>query len=193
MPAAKKIKTGKKVNFLIIPEQDAQGKTPEAYKLLKDVRDVDHGDTKTARIALAWRLRTKADKDGRLELGRCIKVSDLYREYADYDFVITLNREVWDDIRFTQEKKKALLDHEMCHAAPVIDDESGDHQVDERGRYIFRTRKHSIEEFHEIVKRHGCYKSDLEEFAKIILEQKKSSLFPVSSYPAEGQDATTIQ
>lgn len=191
MPKIKKEKTGKKVNFLIIPEQDAQGKTPEPYRILKDVRDMEHGETKFARVALAWRLRSKADKDGRLELGRCIKVSDLYREYNDYDFVITLNREVWDDPRFTNDKKKALTDHECCHMAPVIDDETGEHKQDERGRYLFRIRKHSIEEFHEIVKRHGCYKSDLEEFAKIIIEQKKIPLFPVSS-PAE-QDAAAIQ
>lgn len=189
----KKDSTGKKINFLIIPEQDAVGVVPEAYKLLKEVRDQDHGDTKAARVALAWRLRMKPDKDGRLELGRCIKVSDLYREYADFDFIITLNKEVWEDLRFTREKKLALVDHEMCHAAPVYDDETGEHKTDERGRYLFRTRKHSIEEFHEIVKRHGCYKADLEAFAQIILEKKKTaSLFPVAS-PAAQQDAAVIQ
>jgi Putative phage metallopeptidase len=190
----KKDSSGKKINFLIIPEQDAQGIAPEAYKILKEVRDRDHGDTKASRIALAWRLRLKPDPDGRLELGKCIKVSDLYREYADYDFIITLNKEVWEDERFIREKKLALLDHEMCHTAPVYDAETGEHKADERGRFLFRIRRHSIEEFHEIVHRHGCYKADLEAFAQIILEKKKTaSLFPVTS-PAAQQDAiATIQ
>ena len=49
----KKLKTGKKVNFLLIPEQDAQGIVPEPYKLLQEVRDLHHGETRQARIALA--------------------------------------------------------------------------------------------------------------------------------------------
>lgn len=78
-------------------EQDGQGIVPEPYKLLQEVRALHHGDTKEARIALAWKLRTAADKDGRIVLGKCIKVSDLHREFADYDFIITLNKEFWEE------------------------------------------------------------------------------------------------
>lgn len=195
MPPKKKIKTGKKVNFLLIPEQDGQGKTPEPYVLLKEVRSLHHGDTTQARIALAWRLRTKADKDGHIVLGKCIKVSDLYREYADYDFIITLNKEFWEEPTVTKEQRIALVDHELCHAAPTYNGETGEHEVDERGRYLFRVRKHDVEEFIEIVQRNGIWKRDLAAFAKVLQEKKKAPMFAVDpdAQTAAGQDATSIQ
>jgi hypothetical protein len=191
MPA-KKIKTGKKVNFLLIPEQDGKGKTPEPYKILQEVRKLHHGDITQARIALAWRLRTKADKDGHIVLGKCIKVSDLYREYADYDFIITLNKEFWEEPLVTKEQRIALLDHELCHAAPTYNDETGEHEVDERGRFMFRTKAHDVEEFNEIVQRNGLWKSNLIAFAKVLQEKKKAPLFSIPD-PAAAQDAPAIQ
>jgi len=191
MPAAKKIKTGKKVNFLLIPEQDDKGNMPEPYKILKEVRSLHHGDTHQARIALAWRLRTKADQDGHIVLGKCIKVSDLHREFADYDFIITLNKEFWDEPAVTKAQRVALLDHEMCHAAPTYNGETGEHEVDERGRFLFRTRGHDVQEFIEIVRRNGIWKHDLLEFAKVLQEKRKAPMFAVDS--VAGQDAPTVQ
>lgn len=193
----KKIKTGKKVNFLIIPEQDDKGMIPEPYRVLDEVRDLYHGDTKQARIALAWRLRTKADKDGHIVLGKCIKVSDLYREYADYDFIITLNKEFWEDLAVTKEQRMALVDHEMMHAAPTYNGETGEHEVDERGRYLFRVRGHDVEEFYDIVQRNGLWKRDLVAFAKVLAEKRKAPMFAVDpSIPVDsgaGEDAAVIQ
>jgi hypothetical protein len=160
--------------------------------LLKEVRDAHHTDTKEARIAMAWRLRTKADKDGHIVLGKCVKVSDLYREYADYDFIIVLNREFYDEPTVTKEQRIALIDHEMCHAAPTYNDETGEHEVDERGRYLFRIRKHEVEEFIEIVQRNGIWKHDLLAFAKALQEKKKAPLFSIPD-PAAAQDAPAIQ
>lgn len=191
MPAAKKIKTGKKVNFLIIPEQDAKGITPEPYKVLQEVRSLHHGDTTQARIALAWRLRTKPDKDDHIVLGKCIKVSDLYREYADYDFIITLNKDFWEEPTVTKEQRIALIDHELCHAAPTYNGETGEHEVDERGRYLFRLRSHDLEEFHEVVQRNGIWKRDIEKFAEVLRDKRKAPMFALN--PAAGQDSATIQ
>lgn len=191
MPAAKKIKTGKKVNFLLIPEQDDKGNIPEPYKLLKETRDMHHGDTRQARIALAWRLRTKADHDGHIVLGKCIKVSDLHREFADYDFIITLNKDFWDEPEVTKAQRMALLDHEMMHAAPTYNGETGEHEVDERGRFLFRTRSHDFADFNDIIQRHGIWKRDLERLAELIREKKKAPMFAVDT--AVGQDATVIQ
>jgi Putative phage metallopeptidase len=171
----------KAVNYRIIPPLDANDHEPEPYKLLNEVRDKYHEDTRQARVALAWRLREKPDKDGRIVLGRCIKVSDLNKEFASWDFIITLNKIVWDDPEFDKKKKLALLDHEMCHAAPSLDEESGEHKRDELDRLVYRTKKHSIEEFTEIVERHGCYKSDLERFAETLLKKMQPKIkFPES-------------
>lgn len=171
-----KDKKAKAVNFRIIAVSEGQP-LPEPYRLLQEVREKFHADTRGARIALAWRYRLNPDKDGHLILGRCCKVSDLHREFADYDFIIVLNQDVWDDPKFDRAKKVALLDHELCHAAPDYEEESGEHKRDERNRLIFRTRKHDIEEFQDVVSRHGCYKRDLEKFAKALLDGAQAPLF----------------
>lgn len=131
---------------------------------------------------VAWRKALKPDKDGHLVLGKCVKVSDLQKELAAWDFVIVLNREIWCDVLFTREKKLALIDHELCHAA-LAEDKDGDPRYDERGRRVFRVRKHDIEEFHAVVSRHGTYKRDLEDFAENLLHKHSAPLFdaPVSA------------
>lgn len=165
----------KAVNFELIPEND-NGHITEPYKILDQVRRKFHPDLILAKIALAWRKALKPDPDGHLMLGKCVKASDLQKEFSAWDFVILLNREVWMDPEFTPEKKRALVDHELCHAAPALDKEL-EQKSDERGRKVWRTRKHDIEEFICIVQRHGCYKRDLEQFAEGLLAKREAPLF----------------
>ena len=161
----------KVINFKLIDRlTDA-----EPYAILDKMRDF-HGELQEASIVLAWRLRLKSDKDGHLVLGKCVKASDLQRELSEHDFVILLNRDVWMDPDFTEDKKCALVDHELCHAARACD-KDGNEKVDNRGRAVWRTRKHDIEEFQVIVKRHGCYKKDLERFADELLKKRSAPLF----------------
>ncbi len=169
----------KKVLFeLITREQTFLSGQP--YDLLDEVRAENHEDTCAAKIALAWKRDTKPDVDGRLMLGRCVRQSDLARELADFDFVIVLNREVWEDPEFGRERKLALLDHEMMHAARVLDAD-GEPVVDTKNRAVWRIRGHDIEEFTVIIERHGCYKRDLEKFGEAILRKKKAPLFSAAS------------
>lgn len=160
----------KKINFELI--EDLQS---EPYQVMFRMR-AHHPHLEEAHIAVAWRKRLKPDADGLLVLGKCVKASDLQRELVDYDFVILLNREVWDDPEFTTDKKEALVDHELCHAA-VATDKDGARRRDTRGRTVWRTRKHDIEEFHAIIRRHGCYKHDLERFAEAMMQKRKAPLF----------------
>jgi hypothetical protein len=59
------------------------------------------------------------------------------------------------------------------HAACVYD-EQGRIKVDERGRTCYRVRKHDLEEFADIVTRHGCYKRDIEDFAQALARAEHS-------------------
>jgi hypothetical protein len=165
-----KVKRPKRVNYTLIP----QGEEP--YKILAKVVKQWHPHLKDAAIALAWRRGLKRDKDGLMVLGKAKKASDLDKELKPFDFCIILNEEMWGTLN--AEKRAALIDHEACHCQVSIDDETGEPKRDERGRTIWRLRKHSIEEFEEIPQRHGLYKKDLERFARICLEQKKTPLFP---------------
>jgi hypothetical protein len=107
-------------------------------------------------------------------LGKCKKASDLDRELAPFDFVILLNRDFWLNPHVSDGQRQALLDHELMHAA-VQYDENGDAKFDERGRACYRIRKHDLEEFADIVTRHGCYKRDIENFAHALSRAQQST------------------
>lgn len=164
----------KKVVFQLI---DANEKPePDAYRLMRQIRAEQHFDTAKAKFALAWQKSIKPDVDGHIMLGKCVRATDLQRELVDLDFVILLNREVWEDAEFFDSKKLALLDHELCHAARSVDSD-GEPRIDTKGRPVWRVRGHDIEEFREIVDRHGCWKYDLEKFADAIFKRKTQPLF----------------
>jgi len=174
----------KKINFELIEEGT------EPYTILADMREF-HDEVDGAQIALAWNDNLSPDKDLHLILGKCVKISDLQKEFTAYDFVILLNRDVWEDPEFTIEKKRALVDHELCHAAPQTD-KDGEPRLDERDRPVWRTRKHDIEEFHSIVLRHGCYKRDLELFAEALLKKRKTPLFEEETTVTLSHEGKTI-
>lgn len=165
MPKEKK-ESRKSVRVELIPEN----KSP--YKYLRRMRKKYHENLKRAKIALVWRIALKPDKDGHLILGVCHRTSDLNKEFSEYDYYILLNKEVWSDKEFDDKKKNALIDHELCHCGRMVDKE-GKHKKDERGRYLFRMKKHDIEEFRSVVKHHGIWKRDLELFAEALLKKRK--------------------
>jgi Putative phage metallopeptidase len=166
----------KQIAFSLIPPMD-NGHEPEAYRVMREAREKWHQDLEGAKIALAWRKRLKADKDGHLMLGKCMKATDLQRELVNWDFVILLNKEVFQDPAFTPDKRLALIDHELCHATRVHD-KYGLPASDEYGRSVWRTRKHDIEEFICIIDRHGCYKKDLEKCAEVLVRDRGNLPLP---------------
>ena len=171
----KRKKGAKRVTYRLIDRATDQGKP--MYRLLRELVQQFHSELKDARIALAWNLGWRPDVDGRVILGKCKKASDLDRELADYDFVIILRQSFWIDLRTTDAQRAALLDHELMHAAVRCDDRTGEPIVDERGRVVYRTRKHDIEEFADVVSRHGLWTRDLELVGGEILRRLKSDGF----------------
>lgn len=176
----KKQPAGKPVNYEIVPRSSELGKL--AYKLLDETVRKHHTHLTPATIGVAWHKALKPDVDGHITLGRCVKVSDLQKEFCEYDFLIVLNKTVWFNEKFDEAKKLALIDHELCHAEEALD-KNGDQKTDERGRQVWRIRKHDIEEFTAIIRRHGCYKADLEIFAKAIIERQDDTLFGKAAEP----------
>ncbi len=68
----------------------------------------------------------------------------LYKDAAGVDvhYLITIGRGAWDAL--DQEQKRIVIDHELCHFTGL----------DDKGRWALRG-DHDIQEFHEIIKRHG--------------------------------------
>lgn len=167
----------KNVSYQIINPKSGTDDEQDLHALLREIVDEHHEELCDARIALAWNFSWKTDVDGRLILGKCKKASDLDRELAPYDFVIILNEDFWRNPVVTDAQRRVLLDHELCHACRALDDEL-EPVIDVRGRPVFRIRKHDIEEFTDIVQRHGIYLHDLERFAKALEATKATPLFP---------------
>ena len=168
---------GKKKVSTIVLERKEKGRVHEAYQILEETVKKWHPHLKEAKIAIAWNLAWKADPDGRLVLGKCKKVGELDRQFHDFDFVILLNKEVWDKSleEFGNNLKHALIDHELCHAQISLDGD-GNPKKDEQGRFVWRIKKHDLEEFREIVNRHGLWKSDITAFVKTAIEKCKTPL-----------------
>ena len=170
----RKPKKPKPVNYLLIDRDSDFGRP--MYQLLAELVEQHHEELTQARIALAWNTAWKPDVDGRVTLGKCKKASDLDRELASFDFVILLRRAFWLDSRVSDQQRRALLDHELHHAA-VKYDETGEPVQDERGRMVYRTRKHDIEEFAPIVRRYGLWTADIERFAIALQRSSLSEPF----------------
>lgn len=176
----------KRIPFELIPPfEDGRQVKSEPFRILDDLLPKFHFHLVEARIALAWRLAWKPDRDGRLTLGQCRKASDLDRELRDYDFVILLNKEAWQ--RLKTEQRRALVDHELCHAQVQLGDD-GEPKKDERGRIVYRVRGHDLEEFRDIVGRHGCYKDDIRAFVEQALRQEQPGLFERPALPVPAVD-----
>lgn len=159
------------------------------YDLLANLIDQHHRRLTNAAIGLAWHRGLKPDVDGRITLGKVRKCSDLDRELAHFAFVIVLNRDFWLDTRTSNAQRRALLDHELCHCEVALD-ENQEPRRDARDRIVYRTRKHDIEEFSDIVRRHGIYRHELESFAASLdVGRKQGKLF--ESEPAERESGIT--
>lgn len=159
----------KKISYLLVKPDSTEGVT--MYAMLNDLVEQFHEELTNARIAIAWNLAWKEDVDGRLTLGKCKKASDLDRELHAYDFVVMLNMEFWQDAATVDTQRVALLDHELTHASVKLD-ENGEPVRDQKDRVVYRIRKHDLEEFSEVIERHGLYKADLERFAAAVRRSK---------------------
>lgn len=116
-----------------------------AYLFKSKAEDPEEAQKKAA--------KAKPLRDGKkFSWAKASLVSDKWRALAedDYKFVIEFDREVWDELSL--EQQNALVDHELCHCGNDAD-----------GCYM---RQHDLEEFREIVKRHGFWKDDVRLFAE---------------------------
>jgi hypothetical protein len=162
----------KRVSYtLLTPESHKQ-----LYALVSKLVTQHHRELIGANVALAWCTSWRADVDGRQRLGQCKRSSDLDRECTPFDFVILLNRDFVTNPTVTDEQRAALLDHELMHATVKLDPKTHEPMEDERGRKVYRLRKHDIEEFGDVVQRHGLYKKDLERFAVQLRNAKQPEL-----------------
>ena len=166
----------KKLSIVLLDKKEHA----DLYGLLEETYAKNHfkrmRETKP-KIALGESKTWSADPDGRQRLGLCKRVSELDRQLHGFDYVILIHESVLENKEaFGEKLLRALIDHELCHCSVSLDSDN-EIKRDENGRPIYRIRKHDLEEFQEIVHRHGLYKNDIARFARVIVENQKRPLF----------------
>lgn len=112
--------------------------------LVEGVIDEHHDHLKNAKIGLLY--RNKAQKSGdKFVYGKARKVSEKDKVFMDFDFIIWIAKEEFNHLEYAVQK--ALVDHELCHCWGWPGG--------------WKMRHHDVEEFIEIVCRHGIWRPDL--------------------------------
>jgi len=104
-----------------------------------------------ARIAFV--MRSEAQKKGHV-LGQASKVPEKMQPYLEYDFLIWLSEK--DVAGMANSEIEALIDHELCHCAKNLATDG------------WKLREHDIQEFAEIISRHGLWSADLRRMDKAV-------------------------
>ena len=104
-------------------------------------------------------------KGGKEIWGRAKKITGLNAFLNDPDddgefFLIEISGPVWE--RLSHDERKALLDHELCHCVIAVDEDDPEAEVK------LKLKTHDLEEFREIVTRHGLWRPDIEAMATVI-------------------------
>lgn len=139
---------------------------PSIYELVTELVAAHHTDIVDADIDLVWVNNVKPDKDGHVTWGFAKKVGALEREFHKADFVIALNKFVWGQL--PDHGKRALLDHELSHCGVSFDEKTAEPH--------YYTRKHDLEEFVGVARRHGLWRSSLEDLVNAALKREQLPL-----------------
>ena len=99
-------------------------------------------------------------------------------------FLVLIDRNIWAGLDARQ--KLALIDHELMHCSQATDQMGEPRYNQVTGDPIWALREHDIEEFDSIVTRHGLWKQDLVDSAKVIIEALNHG--PALSVPADLQE-----
>lgn len=136
---------------------------PAVAKLAERLIQQHHRHLLGHRVEYVFRSEAQSS-GGRIVLGTARKVSGLNALLANLDdgtddplFVIEIAEDTWDLLDDRQ--RTALVDHELCHCT-VGETKDGDQ--------VLKIRGHDVEEFRDIVERHGLWKPDLTRFVRSV-------------------------
>lgn len=123
----------------------------DVAELVTEIQQAWHPKLNSARIDVLFRKEAKRSK-GRVTLGEARKVTDQWRLYCPYDFILTFAEDEWELL--TDEQRRAVVDHELTHCR-LFD-----------GEWVIVD--HDVMEFAEILGRHGFYLEDYQRLRKFI-------------------------
>lgn len=146
-------------------------RAPEVAKIADELILKHHDHLNRVDVTIKCLFRHPAAKShGRVVYGKAGKVGgrSAYLVALEHDvrvdegepvdfFVIEIAHEPWQGL--TESQRRALVDHELCHLDVELDDISGDRKLGTRG--------HDLEEFREVVQRHGLWQPSVAKFTEV--------------------------
>lgn len=135
---------------------------PEVEVVAQPIINKYHKHIKRAKIAYIFRRAIKGVGDRHVELGRMSRMTDKFKLFADYDFVMEISWKHWKSMK--DKTRQALVDHELCHCGSKVDLKTG--------KETFHIIHHDLEEFKCIVERYGFWSNNLKSFAEAVKRVK---------------------
>ncbi|HAL17416.1 MAG TPA: hypothetical protein DCP32_11905 [Anaerolineaceae bacterium] len=121
--------------------------SPSVIHIAEQLIEKYHPWLRDARIGFVFRDEAQQSL-GRLILAQAQKVTAKLQVYLEFDFLIWVSKEDWEG-KLTDAQREALIDHELCHCVKRLDTDT------------WAIRPHDVQEFWQIIERHGLWSSDL--------------------------------
>lgn len=155
------------------------------YSLMNEIIARYHQTLQEAKIILYGCDKNRI-RDGQVVIAKAEKSSQKMKASAGSDFTITMHMMPWGDL--TLDQKKACMDHELTHCGvqfepikervgtkwKVVKDEYGRKQYtndikrDENGIPKWKLVSHDLEEFNNIVLKHGVWDQNIKSFKEAL-------------------------
>jgi hypothetical protein len=146
----------------------------EVIHVAEDLIKKDHPNLVEARIAFVFQDEA-TQSDGRFELAKTSKVPPKMQPMMEYDFLVVIAKDRWGAL--SSNAREALIDHELCHCGG--DDLNG-----------WKMRHHDIEEFREVLERHGAWNAGLSKDLRSIMQPGLPGTETVTLSTDKGKVAT---
>jgi hypothetical protein len=165
MPAAKKPPL---VTQKLLARTGEMDDTQLPYIIMDSMIAQYHPELAEANIAIGYHYGWKANRDAKIVLASVSLFSDFDRQMHGKDVKILLNYNYWHNPITTDDNRRALIDHQLCHPRPVMDLDLGIALKNDMGMIKYYLREHDIEDFADVVDRWGIWMADMEKSAEVM-------------------------
>lgn len=102
------------------------------------------------KVNIGYLFRDKAPiSHNKVTYGMTSRVDDRNHVYSAKDVIIEISRDTWGLL--SDELKKMLVDHELCHVGIVMNEDGTGIEADQHGRPKVFVKPHDFEDFHAVM------------------------------------------
>ncbi len=123
----------------IVYEMKQSQEIQNLIKQMAEENDIDTGSAKICGLMVYPNIN-------KTTAGRCIRAGKELKFFSDYDYLIEISAEYWDNL--TEQSRKILVLHELMHI---------DIRYTKQGKEIFGTKPHDVEDFAILLEKYGLH------------------------------------